>query len=44
MSLPAGQREELRELLHDRLPIAADGSIPLTARAWAVRGDWAASE
>jgi ubiquinone/menaquinone biosynthesis C-methylase UbiE len=39
MSLPTSQREELRELLHDRLPFAADGSIPLTARAWAIRGD-----
>jgi ubiquinone/menaquinone biosynthesis C-methylase UbiE len=38
MSLPASQREELRDLLHDRLPIEADGSIPLIARAWAVRG------
>jgi SAM-dependent methyltransferase len=42
MSLPESQRDELRELLRDRLPIAADGSIPLTARAWAVRGDRAA--
>lgn len=39
MSLPASQREELRELLRSRLPVAADGSIPLTARAWAVQGD-----
>jgi hypothetical protein len=37
VSLPAGQRDELRELLRQRLPAAADGSIPLTARAWAVR-------
>jgi SAM-dependent methyltransferase len=28
----------LREHLRSRLPIAADGSIPLLARAWAVRG------
>ena len=31
------QRERLRAALHDRLPIATDGSIALTARAWAVR-------
>jgi hypothetical protein len=28
----------LRELLRARLPMAAAGSITLTARAWAVRG------
>jgi hypothetical protein len=44
MSLPAGRREELRELVRDRLPVATDGSIPLTARAWAVRGDRPAGE
>ena len=38
MSLPASQRDELREVLRQRLPTEADGSIPLTARAWAVRG------
>ncbi|MFC0541581.1 class I SAM-dependent methyltransferase [Kutzneria chonburiensis] len=38
MSLSDKQRGALRDLLHDRLPIAADGTIPLTARAWAVRG------
>jgi SAM-dependent methyltransferase len=38
MSLPAERREALRDLVRARLPIAADGSIPLTARAWAVRG------
>jgi ubiquinone/menaquinone biosynthesis C-methylase UbiE len=27
----------LRGAIRDRLPIAADGSVPLTARAWAVR-------
>ncbi|MCK2239193.1 MULTISPECIES: methyltransferase domain-containing protein [unclassified Crossiella] len=33
-----GDRSALRELLRERLPTAADGSIPLTATAWAVRG------
>jgi SAM-dependent methyltransferase len=37
-TLSEGRRDALRDLLHERLPIAADGSIPLTARAWAVRG------
>ncbi|GAA1365792.1 class I SAM-dependent methyltransferase [Catellatospora chokoriensis] len=31
-------RAELRELLRSRLPAAPDGTIPLTARAWTVRG------
>jgi SAM-dependent methyltransferase len=38
MSLTAGDRERLRERIRGRLPFAADGSIPLIARAWAVRG------
>lgn len=38
MSLPEDQRDALRELLRTRLPAAPDGSIALTARAWAVRG------
>ena len=38
MSLPDEQRSALRERLRDRLPAGGDGSIPLTARAWAVRG------
>ncbi|MDQ2750214.1 MAG: class I SAM-dependent methyltransferase [Actinomycetota bacterium] len=38
MSLPAARRDQLRELLRHRLPVAGDGSIPLTARAWAVAG------
>jgi SAM-dependent methyltransferase len=38
MSLTDDRRAELRELLRDRLPTREDGSIPLTARAWAVRG------
>lgn len=37
-SLSDVQRTELRELLRSRLPIANDGSISLTARAWAVKG------
>jgi SAM-dependent methyltransferase len=38
MSLPEDRRAALRELIRSRLPVAGDGSIPLTARAWAVRG------
>lgn len=38
MSLTEEQRRTLRELLRDRLPAGPDGSIPLTARAWAVQG------
>ena len=37
-SLPAPVREMLRQRLRDSLPIAADGTIPLEARAWAVQG------
>jgi len=37
-SLTGARRAALRGLLRDRLPAAGDGSIPLTARAWAVRG------
>ncbi len=38
MSLTEDRRAELRELLRSRLPGREDGSISLTARAWAVRG------
>ncbi|TWP50465.1 methyltransferase domain-containing protein [Lentzea tibetensis] len=38
MSLPDDHRGALADLLRARLPIAPDGSIRLTARAWAVRG------
>ncbi|MGH2805711.1 MAG: class I SAM-dependent methyltransferase [Actinomycetota bacterium] len=38
MSLAEDERERLRVLLRDRLPTEADGSIRLTAKAWAVRG------
>lgn len=39
MSLPEEMRSALRQRLRDRLPEEGDGSITLTARAWAVRGD-----
>jgi SAM-dependent methyltransferase len=38
MSLGEDQRVALRERIRSGLPFAPDGSIPLTARAWAVRG------
>ncbi|HSE00551.1 MAG TPA: class I SAM-dependent methyltransferase, partial [Burkholderiales bacterium] len=38
MSLDEAARAALRERIRTHLPIAADGSIPLIARAWAVRG------
>ena len=38
MSLTEPRREALRDRLRASLPLAPDGSIPLTARAWAVRG------
>ena len=38
MSLDEPRRAALREALAARLPVAADGSIALTARAWAVVG------
>jgi len=38
MSRSEEQRRALRERLRATLPMAADGSIPLIARAWAVRG------
>jgi hypothetical protein len=37
-SLDAARRERLRDRIRAALPTAADGSITLTARAWAVRG------
>ena len=37
-NLDEAARSALRERLRERLPIAADGSIALEARAWAVRG------
>jgi SAM-dependent methyltransferase len=38
MSLPEDRRRALRERVRALLPVAPDGSIQLTARAWAVRG------
>jgi SAM-dependent methyltransferase len=38
MSLEEPRRIALRDRLHATLPVASDGSINLTARAWAVRG------
>ena len=38
MSLSEERRAALRERLRRMLPAAADGSIALSARAWAVRG------
>jgi hypothetical protein len=42
MALDGPRRAALREELRARLPVAADGSIPLAARAWAVAGARAA--
>jgi SAM-dependent methyltransferase len=39
VSLSEDRRAALRERIRADLPIAADGSIPLVARAWAVRGE-----
>lgn len=38
MSLTEQRRDRLRSLIQSRLPVGGDGSIHLTARAWAVRG------
>lgn len=38
MSLDEATRNRLRDRIRAHLPIAPNGSIPLTARAWAVRG------
>jgi SAM-dependent methyltransferase len=38
MSLSEARRATLRDRIRAGLPVAADGSISLTARAWAVRG------
>ncbi|HEX4884193.1 MAG TPA: class I SAM-dependent methyltransferase [Casimicrobiaceae bacterium] len=38
MALEAPAREAIRERIRAGLPVGDDGSIPLTARAWAVRG------
>jgi hypothetical protein len=39
MSLSDESRAALRERIRAGLPFASDGSIPLVARAWAVRGE-----
>lgn len=38
MSLSEERRAQLRERIYNSLPYAADGSIPLVARAWAIKG------
>jgi hypothetical protein len=38
MSLNEEKRMQLREKIRAGLPFAADGSISLIARAWAVKG------
>jgi hypothetical protein len=38
MSLDEAARAALRERIRAHLPIVADGSIPIIARAWAIRG------
>jgi SAM-dependent methyltransferase len=38
MSLEEAARARLRDRIRERMPVNADGSIALTARAWAVRG------
>ncbi len=42
MSLDEASRDRLRDRIRKRLPSRSDGSIPLMARAWAVRGKAAA--
>jgi SAM-dependent methyltransferase len=37
-ALPPDQQMRLRDAVRERLPLADDGAIRLTARAWAVRG------
>jgi hypothetical protein len=37
-SLSDDHRQALRERVRGDLPVGADGSITLTARAWAIRG------
>jgi hypothetical protein len=37
-SLSEARRATLRDRLHDSLPTALDGIVPLVARAWAVKG------
>lgn len=37
MSLSEAARARLRDRIRERIPVEADGSIALTARAWATR-------
>jgi hypothetical protein len=37
MALPESARQRLRDRIRERMPMQADGSISLVARAWAVR-------
>ena len=37
-SLDDDKRDQLHDLLYSRIPIQTDGSIPMAARAWAVKG------
>ena len=39
MTLDESHRDALREQIRSELPIATDGSISLSARAWAVKGE-----
>ena len=41
MSLDEGDRARLRERLRERILVQPDGSIAMTARAWAIRGSGA---
>jgi trans-aconitate methyltransferase len=38
MSLSEEQRARLRQRIYNSMPFAMDGSIPLVARAWAIKG------
>src|SRR6266487_5076452 len=38
MSLSEERRTQLRDRIYNSLPFALDGSIPLVARAWAIKG------
>jgi hypothetical protein len=38
LSLAESEQKKLREVLYERLPIQTDGSIPMVARAWAIKG------
>jgi SAM-dependent methyltransferase len=44
VSLPEQRRDELRERIRAGMPVGPDGSIRLTARAWAARGTKAAAQ